>query len=122
MLYFDVSKRQKTLICAFIIRDKDNQIVEAKTTRIQTDMGTNCGECLSLIFGLEKAKELGIKNIKVFGDSLIIINQTNGIFKIKHPKLKELHRQVDLLKQCFEQIEFNWIPRHQNSDADRLTK
>lgn len=122
VLYFDVSKRQKNLICAYIIQSNDGNIIEQNFHKVESKMGTNCGECLSLIFGLERARLLGIKKIKVYGDSLIIINQINGLFKIKHHILKDLHKQVDTLKECFETIEFIWIPREQNIQAHRLTR
>lgn len=54
-------------------------------------------------------------------DSLLIVNQLNGIFKIKEPHLRELHLQVKLLEQeVGGVIRYTTVPREQNRQADFL--
>lgn len=120
-LYFDAGKYKNKIVCGYSIYLKDEEIF-AGTTEIKTKLGSNCGECLSLIQVMAKAVELGIKEATVFGDSLLIINQATGKFKIKNKDLKSLHHQVDELKKRFDTIKFVWIPREENRRAHRLTK
>lgn len=54
-------------------------------------------------------------------DSMLIVNQLNGIFKIKEPSLRELSLEVKLLEQeVGGVIRYTTVPREQNRDADFL--
>ncbi len=54
-------------------------------------------------------------------DSMLIVNQLNGIFKIKEPHLRELNLQVKLLEQELGgMIRYTTVPREQNRQADFL--
>lgn len=81
----------------------------------------NQAEYTALIFGLKGALELGIKNLSVLGDSLLVINQVNGIYRIKSELLAELHKEVIDLKSKFDYIEFNHVYRENNKRADHLS-
>jgi probable phosphoglycerate mutase len=43
-----------------------------------------------------------------------------GTWQVKHPGLRDLAREASALRQSFESITFDWIPREQNKHADRL--
>jgi ribonuclease HI len=81
----------------------------------------NQAEYSALIFGLKNALELGIKNLSVLGDSLLVINQVNGIYRVKSETLADLHKQVIDLKSNFDYIEFNHVYRESNKRADELS-
>ena len=54
-------------------------------------------------------------------DSMLVVNQLNGIFKIKEPHLRELHLQIKLLEQeVGGVIRYTTVPREQNRQADFL--
>lgn len=80
----------------------------------------NYGEYIGLIEGLKKSIELGIKNIYVEGDSLLVISQMTGKWKIKNEILYELFSEAIILKKQFKEIIFNHILRHYNCYADSL--
>jgi ribonuclease HI len=81
----------------------------------------NQAEYSALIFGLEGALKLGIKTLSVLGDSLLVINQVNGIYKVKSGFLLPLHKEVLTLKSKFDLIEFNHVYRDNNKRADELS-
>ena len=81
----------------------------------------NEAEYSALILGLEGAITHKIKKLSVCGDSLLVINQINKIYKVKHPNLYELYEQVNLLKTEFSYIEFNHVYRKDNKRADQLS-
>ena len=63
----------------------------------------------------------GIKNIEFFLDSTLVVNQLNGKYKIKDPKLKNLIIKVKDLEKKFSQTFFyHFIPRTKNYQADAL--
>lgn len=56
-----------------------------------------------------------------FLDSMLIVNQLNGVFKIKAKHLKELIMQAKASEQEIGgEVEYHFIPREQNSAADSL--
>jgi ribonuclease HI len=81
----------------------------------------NQAEYSALIFGLEGALKLGIKSLSVFGDSLLVINQINGLYKVKSDFLLPLHKEVLALRSKFDYIEFNHVYRDNNKRADELS-
>jgi len=81
----------------------------------------NESEYSALIFGLEAAIEKNINELSVYGDSLLVINQVNGIYKVKNEKLFELYERATELKKQFSYIDFNHIYRKDNKRADELS-
>ncbi len=81
----------------------------------------NEAEYSALIFGLQYALEQDIKTLSVCGDSLLVINQVNKIYKVKHPNLAELYEQVVKLVAQFNYIDFNHVFRKENKRADQLS-
>jgi ribonuclease HI len=54
-------------------------------------------------------------------DSMLIVNQLNGVFKIKEPHLRELYLQVKILEQEIGGlIRYTTVRREQNREADLL--
>jgi probable phosphoglycerate mutase len=53
-------------------------------------------------------------------DSKLVVEQMTGRWRVKHPDLAPLHRRAGELAANFQRITYAWIPRAQNSRADRL--
>jgi ribonuclease HI len=81
----------------------------------------NHAEYAGLILGLQKAKALGIKRLRVEGDSLLVINHLKGIYKCKSINLIELYEKARELETHFEQIEYVHVFRNKNKRADELS-
>lgn len=81
----------------------------------------NQSEYSALILGLEGALTLGITNLSVLGDSLLVINQVNGIYKVKSDSIFNLYEEVLGLKSQFDYIDFNHVYRDYNKRADELS-
>ena len=70
--------------------------------------------------GFTKAIELKVSNLKVFGDSEIIVKQIQNQIHCVSPHLKAYQNEVwDLLK-CFNEFNIISIPRLKNAAADLL--
>lgn len=80
----------------------------------------NVAEYRGLIAGLAEAVQLGATEVAVSMDSKLVVEQMSGRWKVKHPDLAELHSQASALAARFDAISYSWIPREQNSHADRL--
>lgn len=81
----------------------------------------NEAEYSALIMGLEEAIKMDIKELSVCGDSLLVINQVNGIYKVKNLNLLVLYENIVLLKSKFTYIDFNHVYRNNNKRADELS-
>lgn len=81
----------------------------------------NESEYSALIFGLNYAIKQDIRYLSVCGDSLLVINQVNKIYKVKQPNLYELYEEVVDLKKQFDYIDFTHVYRKDNKRADQLS-
>ena len=99
---------------------KDNEVIAEGGDYIEK--GTNnIGEYTGLIRGLERCYKLGITNLKVEGDSLLVISQVTGKWKINQEHLRHLCNEAKSLIQFFASVKLDHIRREYNSHADRLS-
>jgi ribonuclease HI len=105
-------------IGAVIYKDKEEIWCGSKFIGVKTN---NYSEYSALIFGLQQAVQMGIEHLNVLGDSLLVINQVNGVYKVKSDDLRELHEKAINLKKQFKIIEFNHVYRENNKRADELS-
>ncbi len=80
----------------------------------------NVAEYGGLIAGLQAALELDPSEVEVRLDSKLLVEQMSGRWKVKHPSMKPLAAQASTLVRQIGRVRFSWIPRAQNSYADRL--
>lgn len=75
-------------------------------------------EYYALKEGCEQALELGLKSVRFVGDSLMMINQMNGIYQVKNKDLMPIYDDVQRLLKSFEAVAFVHVKREQNREAD----
>ena len=63
---------------------------------------------------------INIKNIIIEGDSLLVINQLLGKWKVKSENLKSLYEKASTLLKEFDSYTLKHIPRSENKKADKL--
>ena len=80
----------------------------------------NEAEYQALIEALNYCIENSIKEIEVFLDSNLVVEQVNKNFKVKAGNLKALNSQVENMIKEFEYIEFKHVYREENKRADQL--
>ena len=105
----------------FVIFDKDQKIIYEGSVFLGHNTN-NFSEYSSLKLGLKKLIELNLCDfsISVFGDSNLVIKQTNEEWSVKSDNLKNLNKEVLTLKKMFKNITFSHVYRDKNSHADRL--
>jgi len=82
----------------------------------------NEAEYTGLILGLQKALEHRVETIKIEGDSMLVVNQVQGLWRVKEPRLVKLHARAVSLFGKFKEKSITHIPREKNTDADSLSK
>ena len=78
-------------------------------------------EYYALIIGLEKALDDNITMLTVCGDNQCIINQINNVTKIESGLLLPLYKKLNILKDKFKYIDFNYIKPEDNKRARELS-
>lgn len=81
----------------------------------------NVAEYHGLLAALRWAKEHGHTTVHIKADSLLVIEQMRGRFKVKHPGLQPLHAKATLLAHEVGRVTFEHVRRELNKDADRLS-
>ncbi|MGH9678455.1 MAG: ribonuclease HI family protein, partial [Candidatus Acidiferrales bacterium] len=80
----------------------------------------NVAEYYALIAALDYAAANGIKRLRVYSDSQLIVNQIKGLYKVKHPDLRPLHERAKKQAAGLETFTIQYVPREENRDADAL--
>ena len=80
----------------------------------------NVAEYRGLLAALEWAQAHGHRAVHVRSDSLLLVQQMLGRYKVKHPGLQPLHAKATLLAHQIGQVSFEHVRRERNAHADRL--
>jgi ribonuclease HI len=103
----------------FIV-DADGQVL----AELHGALGTatnNVAEYNGLLAALRWAAEHGHARVHVKADSLLLVEQMNGNYRVKNAGLLPLYREARHLMARVGHVTFEHIPREQNKDADRLS-
>ncbi|GKV38840.1 hypothetical protein SLEP1_g46705 [Rubroshorea leprosula] len=80
----------------------------------------NIAEYEACIAGIHDALDMNVRDLEIYGDSTLIICQTNGNWQTKDPKLIPYHQYLETLIKKFRFISLNHMPRAKNQFADAL--
>lgn len=101
----------------FVILDMDDRVLVEKGIYVGITTN-NQAEYMSLKFALEECRRLGIRKVHVYMDSLLVINQMKGIFKVKNRDLWPIHDAIKELAKQFKHVTYDHVPREFNKLAD----
>ena len=103
-----------------VLRVGDQVVVERSE---DTGYGTNNqAEYRALLEGLSEAIQHGIRKIVVRSDSQLLVRQMTGEYKLKASGLRGLKAEADALRDRFDAVRFEYVPRERNARADELAK
>jgi len=80
----------------------------------------NVAEYRALLAALDWARAHGHRAVHVRSDSLLLVQQMLGRYKVKHPGLQPLHAKARLLAHDIGRVSFEHVGRSLNAHADRL--
>ena len=80
----------------------------------------NVAEYSGLLAALDWCADHEASKVLVRSDSLLLVQQMRGVYKVKNEGLKPLHGRARLLAHRIGRVTFEHVPREQNTDADRL--
>jgi ribonuclease HI len=104
---------------AYVLEAEDGTVLAAhgETIGVATN---NVAEYSALIAGLEKAHELGLRDVEVVSDSELMVKQMRGEYRVKNEALLELSLQAARLARAIGSVTYTAVRREHNELADRL--
>jgi ribonuclease HI len=103
----------------YVLEAEDGTVLAAHGEKIGVATN-NVAEYRALIAGLEKAVELGVKDVDVISDSELMVKQMNGDYRIKNAALEELADRASHLARRIGKVSYEAVRREHNELADRL--
>jgi ribonuclease HI len=80
----------------------------------------NVAEYRALLLALTRAEALGAQEVELFSDSLLLVQQVNGAYRVKADHLKPLVAEAVRRAKAFRRFTISHVRRELNRDADRL--
>lgn len=101
----------------FVLMDMEDNLLLDKGVYLGVTTN-NQAEYTALKLGLEEAHKMGAREVEVYMDSLLVVNQMKGIFKVKNRDLWPIHNAIQQLVKGFKKVSFDHVPREFNKLAD----
>ena len=85
---------------------------------------SNIAEYIALIEGLEALVDFGVRKeaVEIRWDAKCVIDQMRGLAGISSIPTRKLNKRASHLARNFRDLNWQWVPRHDNREADQLTK
>ncbi len=110
-----------TATYGFVVKDTGGNTV-FRGKGVAAEQGTNnIAEYTGLIEALKKAKEMGVEQVKIYGDSMLVVNQINGVYEVRSKNIYPLYEIAKKLLSQFSDWKIQWVARKNNKEADKLS-
>ena len=93
-----------------IVLEQGGEFIGFATSRV--------AEYYAMKRGIERALDLGLKSARFISDSLMVVNQLNGIFSIKNQDIIPIYNDIEQQLTNFDAVSFTHVARSANAIAD----
>ncbi len=101
----------------YVLLDLSDKVVK-EGGEFMGNTTNNQAEYNALKIGLLQALKMGVKDMDVYMDSLLVINQLKGVYKVRHPDIVPVYLSIKDITKQFSSISFTHVPRELNKLAD----
>lgn len=101
----------------YVLLDQSDTVIK-KSGEYLGITTNNQAEYQALRLGLEEAQKLGAREVDVYMDSLLVVNQMKGIFKVRNRDLWPIHEAIKEQAKFFKKVTYSHVPRELNKLAD----
>lgn len=102
-----------------VVSEPGGEVVDELAERIGVATN-NVAEYKAMLRGLQRAAELGAREVEVVNDSELVAKQITGAYKVKHPAMKPLYEEAMRGLRVFDRWSIRSVPRAENARADAL--
>jgi ribonuclease HI len=124
VLYTDGASRGNpgdSSIGAVLYRETSEGLEEVEVVSEAIGRATNnVAEYEAVVAGLAAEIDNGVDEIVLRSDSLLLVRQLQGEYRVKAAGLKPLYRKAVALLGDFDSVTIEHVPREQNEVADAL--
>ena len=92
----------------------------ALSFKLELPCSNNMAEYEAYLTGLAMALEMGVKHLRVMGDSNLVVCQAKGIFSLKESSLDPYRAMAQKMEEKFSTFEIEHAPRNENRFANAL--
>lgn len=103
----------------YVVLDMEDNVVK-KNGKYLGFTTNNQAEYHSIKGGLEAAVKMKARTVHIFMDSMLVVNQMKGIYKVRNRDLLPIHDAIKALTTQFQYVEFTHVPRERNKLADAV--
>jgi ribonuclease HI len=118
-LKFDGSSTATSAGAGIVLYKYDGEAI-TKSFKFDFPYSNNATEYEAYLTGLAIAYEMGIKHLRVIGDSNLVVCQARGEFSLKEPSLAPYRALAQKLEAKFSTFEIEHAQRNENRYADAL--
>jgi ribonuclease HI len=104
---------------AAIVTDPGGEVLAERSETIGVTTN-NVAEYRALLLGVALAKELDADEVEFVGDSMLIVEQVRGNWKVKQQHLRPLHAEVTEALANLGSWSIRHVRRGENERADEL--
>ena len=116
MINFDgFSTTQSGGVRVVLYHEEDKAMV--LSFKLEFPCSNNTAEYEAYLTRLAMTLEMGIKHLKVMGDSNLVVCQTKGSFSLKEPSLVLYRTMAQKMEEKFSTFEIDHAPRNENRYA-----
>ena len=116
---FDGSSTTQSRGVGVVLYHEEDKVM-ALTFKLEFSCSNNTVEYEAYLTGLAIALEMGIKHLRVIGDSNLVVCPTKGSFSLKEPSLTPYRAITQKMEEKFSTFEIEHTPRNKNRFADAL--
>jgi ribonuclease HI len=101
----------------YVIMNHDNKVLVKRGIYLGITTN-NQAEYTALRLGLEELLKMRVRKVHIYMDSMLVVNQMLGVFKVKNRDLWPVHDAIKGLVGKFDHVTFTQVPRALNKLAD----
>jgi ribonuclease HI len=119
-MFFDRASSREGIGTGVVFMSPSQETISL-SYKMEFETTNNVAEYEALVLGMKAAKEMGIREMEMFEDVELIIQQVRNVYWAKHPRLKSYRNEVwDLIDNFFSAFNISFIPREDNASVDSL--
>ncbi|XP_030924874.1 uncharacterized protein LOC115951886 [Quercus lobata] len=88
--------------------------------KLEFPCSNNTAKYETYLTGLAMDLKMGVKHLRVLGDSNLVVCQAKGSFSLKEPSLTSYRAMAQRMEEKFSTFELEHAPRNENRFADAL--
>ncbi|XP_075659012.1 uncharacterized protein LOC142628861 [Castanea sativa] len=119
VMKFDGSSTTQSGGVGVIMYHEEDKVVTL-SFKLEFPCSKNTAEYEAYLTRLDTALEMGVKHLRLIGDSNLVVYQTKGSFSLKEPSLAPYKAMAQKMEEKFLTFEIEHIPRSENWFVDAL--